>query len=256
VPYTGADAARRNCSDFAKGPLKATGFAHHAYTKKRSPAEPVANPDELTMANVATWGPLLDRLSAQSGGRLPTGLPIYITEFGYESNPPDPRNGIPLLKQARYNELGDFLAFNQPRVKGITQFLLRDAAPQRKFKKNLRKYWFTYQSGLFTTGGKTKPATYAYVLPFIVYPKGPGIVGFWGQLRARPNGSKDVAVVQSRLNAQSPWKQFGPAHPTSEFGFFTGSGAPPAPTAEYRAVYVVPGTGKILGASLVTTAAG
>jgi hypothetical protein len=251
VPYVGADAARRDCADFAKGPLKASGFAHHAYTKKRSPTAPVGHPEELTMANLSSWGPLLDSLSAQSGGKLPSGLPIYITEFGYESNPPDPRNGIPLLQQAQYNELGDYLAYTNPRVKGITQFQLRDAKPDTKAKKNSRKYWFTYQSGLFTNRDQNKPAAFAYVLPFVVYRKGP-LLGFWGQLRSRPNGSKDVAVIQWRANPQAPWTQYGPALPTSTYGFFSTTAKPAAPNAEYRAVFFDRTIGKILPASLPT----
>ncbi|MDQ3677973.1 MAG: hypothetical protein M3401_14460 [Actinomycetota bacterium] len=249
--YTGADAARRNCGDFATGPLKATAFAHHAYTKKRAPSSPVGNADELTMANLTTWGPLLDKLAAQSAGKLPSGLPILVTEFGYESNPPDPRNGIPLLKQAEYNQLGDFLAYNNPRVKGIAQFQLRDASPQKKYKKSSRRYWLTYQSGLFTSRDKPKLAAHAYLLPFVVFPKGPNLLGFWGQLRFRPNAMADVAVIQWRPNPQAGWQQLA-ALPTSPLGFFTTSAAPPAPNAEYRAVYVTPGTGKIYAASLAT----
>ncbi|MGH2840709.1 MAG: hypothetical protein ACRDKY_07790 [Solirubrobacteraceae bacterium] len=249
APYVGADAARRNCADFAKGPLKATAFAHHAYTKKRAPSSPVGHPEELTMANLGTWGPLLDRLSAQSSRKIPAGLPIFITEFGYESNPPDPRNGIPLLKQAEYNQLGDFLAYNNPRVRANTQFLLRDSAPLKKYKRNSRQYWFTYQSGLFTNKDKNKPAVFAYLVPFVAYRKGPAIA-FWGQLRFRPNTSKDVTVIQWRASPSAAWRQLGPARPTSVLGFFTSTAAPPAPNAEYRAVWVNPATGKITASSL------
>ena len=59
-----------------------------------------ARPDEITIANIGTLGRQLDALSAQSGGKIPANMPILLTEFGYESNPPDPRNGISLHKQA------------------------------------------------------------------------------------------------------------------------------------------------------------
>ncbi len=249
VPYAGADAERRGCGDYAKGPLSATGFAHHGYTKKRAPTAPVAHPDELTIANLPTWGPLLDRISLQSGGKIRAGLPIYITEFGYESNPPDPRNGISLSNQAQYNQLGDYLAYANPRTRGITQFLLRDAGPLKKYRKNSRRYWFTYQSGLFTEKDKSKPATFAYLLPFVATRLG-GTVALWGQLRFRPNNSNDVAVIQYRATAQSPWTQLGTPVPTSVLGFFTRSVLAPVPNAEYRAVWVNPATGKIYTASL------
>ena len=76
--------------------LKATGFAHHPYTKKTAPTVAPKNPEEITIANIGTLGPLLDTLAAQSGGKIAADLPIFLTEFGYESEP-DPRNGIPLF---------------------------------------------------------------------------------------------------------------------------------------------------------------
>ncbi len=249
--YTGADAARRDCDDFArKGPLKATAFAHHPYTKKAAPTKAPSNPDEVTMGNIGTLGPLLDTLSAQSGGRIPAGLPVFLTEFGYESNPPDRRNGIPYMRQAEFNQLAEFIAYNEPRVKATTQFLLRDVGPLRKYKRNSRMYWFTYQSGLITAGGRVKPAAYAYTLPFVVYPGAPGVVNVWGQLRFLQNFTEDIAVVMWRPNSKSAWQQVGEPLPTAYRGFFGGAVAAPGPGGEYRAVYVDPKTAKITHSSL------
>jgi hypothetical protein len=249
--YTGADATARRCEDFAKnGPLKAIGFAHHPYTKKIAPSVAPKTPDEVTMGNIGTLGPFLDTLSAQSGGKLAPALPIFLTEFGYESNPPDPRNGIPYMRQALFNQLAEFLAFNDPRVMATTQFLLRDVGPVAKYPKGSRLYWFTYQSGLYTVRGRAKPAAFSYALPFVTFPAGAGTTGFWGQLRFRPNGSQDVAVVMWRPNPTAAWQQVGEPIATSFRGFFTGTVADPAPGGQYRAVYVDTKTGKITHSSL------
>jgi hypothetical protein len=251
TPYEGPDAARRDCDDFVKnGPLKATAYAHHPYTKKAAPTKAPANPDELTIANIGTLGPLLDTLSAQSGGKIPAGMPVLLTELGYESNPPDTRNGIPYAKPAEYNQLAEFLAYNDPRVQATTHFLLRDVAPLRRYPKGSRLYWFTYQSGLVTNAGRSKPAVFAYALPFVVFPSGEGITGFWGQLRFRPNIVQDVAVIMWRPDGRSPWQQLGEPVATTVRGFFTGTVPAPAPGGEYRAVYVDPQTGKITHSSL------
>jgi hypothetical protein len=251
--YAGPEAAARKCDDFARyGPLKATAFAHHPYTKKLAPSKAPATPDEVTMGNIGTLGPILDTLSAQSGGKLPTGLPIFLTEFGYESNPPDPRNGIPYMRQAQFNQLADFLAYNEPRVLATTQFLLRDVGPVTKYPKGSRLYWFTYQSGLYTVRGRAKPAAFSYTLPLVTYPSGAGVMGFWGQLRFRPNGVQDLAVFMWRPDTKSPWQQVGDAVPTSPRGYFTGAVPVPGPGGEYRAVYVDPETGKITHSSLPT----
>jgi hypothetical protein len=249
--YTGADATARHCEDFDKnGPLKAVGFAHHPYTKKGAPSVAPKTPDEITMGNIASLGPFLDTLSTQSGGKVPSALPIFLTEFGYESNPPDPRNGIPYMRQAQFNQLADFLAFNDPRVMATTQFLLRDVGPLTRYPRGSRLYWFTYQSGLYTVRGRAKPAAFSYALPFVTFPAGAGTTGFWGQLRFRPNGASDVAAIMWRPNAKSPWQQVGDAIATSFRGFFTGTIADPAPGGQYRAVYVDPTTGKITHSSL------
>jgi len=252
--YEGPDAARRDCDDFAKnGPLKATAFAHHPYTKKAAPTKASTSPDDVTIANIAVLGPLLDTLSAQSGGMIPAAMPILLTEFGYESNPPDTRNGIPYARQAQFNQLAEFLAYNEPRVQATTHFLLRDVAPLTRYPRGSRLYWFTYQSGLVTNAGRSKPAAFAYALPLVVFPAGEGVTGFWGQLRFRPNGSADIAVIMWRPDARSPWQQIGEPAATSRLGFFGGAVATPGPGGEYRAVYVDPESGKITHSSLPVT---
>ena len=261
--YTGVDATRRGCDDFARtGPLQASGYAHHPYTKKAAPTKAPSNPDELTIANISLLGKLLDTLSAQSGGKIAAGLPLLLTEFGYESNPPDPRNGIPLLRQAEFNTLAEFLAFNDPRVKATTQFLISDAQLLKKYPRGSRLYYFTYQSGLYNLRGQAKPAAFAYAFPLLTFPAGAGITGFWGQLRFRPNGAKDVAIIfwrpapptgkvtSSCANPAAGWVQQGPPVETTFRGYFTGAIPTPGPAGEYCAVYLDPAKDKITHQSL------
>ena len=255
--YTGADAARRRCQDFVRNPtLKATSFAHHPYTKKLAPTVAPKNADEITIANIGTLGPLLDTLASQSGGKIAPNLPIFLTEFGYESEP-DPRNGIPLMRQAEFNQLAEFLAFNEPRVAATTQFLLRDAPPLRRspitgkrYKVGSREYWFTYQSGLYNTRGQAKPAAYAYTFPLVVFPGAEGTVGFWGQARFLPNGTADSVLFLWRPSPSAPWQQIADAIPTSARNFFSGSLPIPGPGGEYAAAYFNVAEGKIAAYSL------
>jgi hypothetical protein len=244
TPYAGPEATARHCDDFAKkGPLKAVGYAHHPYTKKAAPTVAPKSPDEITMGNIGALGPFLDQLSAQSGGLFPSALPIFLTEFGYESNPPDPRNGIPYLRQAQFNQLADFLAFNDPRVFATTQFLVRDVGPVTKYPKGSRLYWFSYQSGLYSVRGRAKPAAFAYTLPFLTYPAGEGVTGVWGQFRFRPNGAQDLAYVYwqpkatSELCGTGSWVQQGEGIPTSFRGYFIGQVLTPGPGGQWCAGY-------------------
>jgi hypothetical protein len=261
VPYTGPAATARHCEDFARiGPLKATAYAHHPYTKKKAPTVQPGVPDEITIANIGTLGPLLDTLSAQSGGLIPPDMPILLTEFGYESNPPDPRNGVPLLRQAQFNQLAEFLAYNDPRVRATTQFLIRDAAPLPQYPKGSRLYWFTYQSGLYNLKGRAKPAAFAYTFPLVIYnPAVEGMTAFWGQLRFRPNGSADNVVIFWRQDAPNGKETCGPSNgwtevvsvaPTNFRGYFEGTMPTPGKGGHYCAVYLDPGKDTITHRSL------
>ena len=86
-----------------------------------------------------------------------------------------------------------------------------------------------------------------------MFPAGEGVTGFWGQLRFRPNGAQDVAVLMWRPDARSPWQQVGEPATTSARGFFSGSLPTPGPGGQYRAVYVNPESGKITHSSLPAT---
>jgi hypothetical protein len=261
-PYTGAAASARKCGDFAsKGPLRATGYAHHPYTKTVSPLVRDANPDSATMANIDELGTTLDDLASKTNN-LPSGLPLFMTEFGFETNPPDPFSGIAPALQAKYNVLGEFMAYNNPRIASQAQFLLADVPPIRTRKKNTKGYWFTYQSGLFYTAGKligtAKPAAYSYAIPFLATPAGvdpaTGAVAFsfWGQLRLLANGLPGAAAtLQFRpKDGSADWAAVGAPIPVDQMGYFTATGVGPAGVpGEWRAAVINPADGSLVASS-------
>lgn len=246
TPYTGADAKRRDCGDLAKGPLPANGYAHHPYTKNLPPTQRDASPDAVTMANVAELGTLLDEMAAKTG-KVAGNLPLFMTEYGFETNPPDPFSGVPFATQAKFNTVGEFLAWSNPRVQSQAQFLLVDVAPNRTKPKTSKSYWFTYQSGLFFLNGKPKPAAYSYSFPFLARPGVDPATGapaflLWGQLRFQNNGAADTVRIQWRpKDGSADWADVGDPVPVDFFGYFDVARTPPAPVAgEWRAVWLRP----------------
>lgn len=230
----GPGSSGAGCSDFDKeGPLKAYAFAHHPYTKKLSPLERDPNPDTITLANFGELGTQLDDLAAKTG-HIVAGMPLISTEFGYETNPPDIFAATSLDQQAQYLALGDYITSTNPRVIGNTQFLLRDVSPNKRYKKNSRNYWSTYQSGLFGSTGTPKPAAKAYPFPFFAIPAshdpatGAPVVNIWGQIRFRVNALSEAApdsvTLQWRASAASPWQVVTPIPVTNKFGYFTANG--------------------------------
>ena len=80
--------------------------------------------------------------------RLYGNMRIWVTEYGYQTNPPDKLFGVSPAKQALYmQQAWDKLAAN-PRVDMMIWFLLRD-------ESRIGAGW---QSGLFTVGGARKPS--------------------------------------------------------------------------------------------------
>ncbi len=248
TPYSGAAAAARDCGDLAKGPLTANGYAHHPYTKNLPPTQRDPSPDAVTMANISELGTLLDELSAKTNGALPGNLQLFMTEYGFETNPPDPFSGVLPALQAKYNTAGEYLAWANPRIASQAQFLLADVAPVRARKKGSKGYWFTYQSGLFYQRGQPKPAAYAYSFPFVATPIGVDaataapVFNLWGQLRFRPNGAPDTVQIQWHPKDNSAgWFDVGDPAPVDFLGYFNVSRvAPFLVPGDWRAAWMRP----------------
>lgn len=245
TPYTGAAAKARDCGDLAKGPLQANGYAHHPYTKNVPPTQRDASPDAVTMANISELGTLLDEMSAKTSA-VSAGLSIFSTEYGFETNPPDPFSGVPLASQAKFNTVGEYLAWSDPRIASQAQFLLADVAPIRNRPKTSKSYWFTYQSGLFFQRGQPKPAAYAYSFPFVATIAGVDpataapIFGLWGQMRFLPNGVGETVQLQWRPKDNSAgWVTVGEPVAVDHFGYFNAVRTAPSPApGEWRGAWV------------------
>jgi hypothetical protein len=239
-PYRGSAAKARGCSSVKKlsilKKLPRLVYAHHPYTKKTSPLKKDKSRDAITIANLDSLPKLLDRIAAKTK-LIPSGLGVVLTEFGWETKPPDNFNGISLEHQAEWDNLGDYAAYLNPRVFATTQFLLFDVPPRKEFPKNSKAYWFTYQSGLYYANGQPKPSAPAYMLPFVIKKSGGGY-SFWGQVRFTANGADQVIQIQRKQG--SDWVADGdPVSVTNSVGFYELT-RPAQKGATYRALWTSP----------------
>ena len=240
--YTGRDARDRRCTTLKRiKKFRTTAWAHHPYTKKLPPNRRDVSRDSISMANVSDLGRLLDQMATRTK-RIARATPTIMTEFGYETTPPDPFNGVTLAQQAAYINEGDYIAYKDPRILGQTQFLLRDVDPVKGAPRNSKRYWFTYQSGLLALDGTPKPAALAYRHPFVVTPSGDRD-RLWGQLRFLPNGMRSQVELQFRPQGAAEFTTVeGPVPVTNGSGFYEAERPSPGP-GTWRAVWRDPGGG-------------
>lgn len=193
-PYRGGAAAVRGCppggaglADAHPALFGAGGFAHHAYGFTGAPTRArAAHRDEAQLADVGRLTATLDRAFARWGQARR--LRVWITEYGYETNPPDRFGGVSWARQAAYLDEAAYLAYRNPRVASIAQFLLFDDLPWARFPARDRRHWGTLQSGLLTADGTAKPSFASFRAPVHVVRVGRGRVVVFGQLR-RPGGA-------------------------------------------------------------------
>jgi hypothetical protein len=207
--------------DFARrGRFAVTGYAHHPYSIIYAPDVGSGEGDDVTFADGFRLASLLD--AAADAGRVPRDLPLWWTEYGWQTDPPDPIRGVALDDQARWLGQAERLAWEDSRVAALAQFLLRDDEPRRAAAPGSRRYWGTYQSGLEFADGRRKPAYAAYRLPFTAptAASAGAPLTVWGRVRpARPGDEVEVQVEFAP--AGGGWQPAGePVRVTSPQGVF------------------------------------
>ena len=125
-------------------------WAHHPYyaaptdtpTTKPTGARG-SPPTAVTLGNI---GDLTRAVTQLYGNKR-----VWITEYGYQTNPPDKLYGVSWAKQAAYLKQAFAIARANPRIDMMLWFLLKDDPSLAG-----------WQSGLITTGGRKKPAFAAF----------------------------------------------------------------------------------------------
>jgi hypothetical protein len=124
--------------------------------------------------------------------------PLWIMEFSWDSNPPDP-GGLQMKIETRWTAEALHRAWSA----GVDTFFwysLRDAPPEPA-----RPFSETLQSGLFFRGptiqeDQPKEVLFAYRFPFVAYPRVKGLY-FWGRT---PNSKEGKVSIQ--LLKQGRWR--------------------------------------------------
>jgi hypothetical protein len=206
------------------GLFQVTGWGHHPYALATRPNSVSRDPDDVALGDLSRLTNTL-RSVFRAYGRGSGGLPVYLTEFGFQTLPPDPF-GLPPNRQADFINQSEFAVYGNPRVRSYSQFLLVDDGPDTRFPPSSFFYWNNFQTGLVwgpSSGleGRLKPAFSAFKVPiFVPLTKSRRAATFrvWGAVRPAPNGTFQSASIQFR-GRSGPFKQIKLATTTNFRGY-------------------------------------
>ncbi|HVL94583.1 MAG TPA: hypothetical protein VM266_01850 [Solirubrobacteraceae bacterium] len=210
---------RFGCSDFR--PIPGDGWAHHPYTLRTKPNARArgARRDDVPIADLPRLAKLLDRLIA--AGRLAPGVRnLWVTEYGYETNPPVEGWIFSPYDQARFLTWAEFLASRVPTNRSYAQFLLRDLPPGAfKVNTSKKRAFGQWQSGLLHDDGTPKVSVYSFRAGLFVQRRKNRRLLLWGRLRLghgittiaierRAPGSRKWRTIFTQAPGQGPTDRF------------------------------------------------
>jgi hypothetical protein len=191
----GSAARVRGCTSFQR--LDVNAVAHHPYTRGagQSFSRRVGSGD-ITLAQIGRLSLWIDRAARQH--RISGRLPIYSTEFGVQTNPPDRFAGTSLGNQAKWINEADFMAWRSSRIRSVAQYEMRDDRSSGAF-----------QTGLRFLSGKAKPGLGAYRLP--IWPvQGRTSTRVWLQVRPTSRlGTPQKVTIQYLARGSRKWRSAG-----------------------------------------------
>jgi hypothetical protein len=229
-PLAGASARSLGCP--ASGPrsrfvaqhpgLFNAAFAHHPYAfpYQGRPDRPYPDPSFVTLYNLPSFEQMLNRIFAAYGRHPSGGVPLYLTEWGYKTNPPNPYVNTSPAQQATLLNQGEYMTWREPYVRGLTQFLLVDSPPKTDKPRGSALYWSSFQTGLEYINGTQKPSFGAFQVPvWLPHPHHGPNVTVWGQLRPANHSITQYGLIEFRGQGSITWQQLTQVQTGSPEGY-------------------------------------
>ena len=158
-------------------------YDHHPYSVG-GPTRKALNPDDVSVPDLGKLTRPV-RAAWRAGRVLPKGHvpPLWITEFSWDSSPPDPQ-GVPMRTLARWVPQ-TLRAFDRAGVRTALWYQVDDQLPTPS-------YAATYQSGLYFADGRPKLIQQAFRFPFTASRRG-ARVAVWLRAPGRRHGDRGAA---------------------------------------------------------------
>ena len=205
-------------------------WAHHPYTSG-GPTHSAYRPDDASLGDLPEMKQLLDAAVKAGHVRSNRTVQFWVTEFSWDSAPPDPK-GVPLALHARWVSEALYRSW-QAGVSLFSWLLLRD----EPFGGNAYCQCGLYLRGDTVAQDKPKPALQAFRFPFVAFSQPNKTVSFWG--RTPGSDAKPLVVEQG---SGSDWKTVATVR-SNRYGIFQGTYPSAAKTGYVRARIVGGDTG-------------
>ena len=183
----------------AKAHARLDAYAHNPYPLRRGETPMSGGCDHCETITMATLPRLLRDVKRAFGTRTR----IWLTEYGYQTNPPDRLLGVSYATQARYMSEAALCAYEAPRVDVLVHYLVEDEPDAAR-----------WQSGVYTASDKPKPALQAFRFPLTEQSRTGRRTELWGQVRP----GKAVRYRLLRWEA-GKWVRVGPDRRTTARGY-------------------------------------
>jgi hypothetical protein len=202
------------------GLFQMSGYAHHPYDFDIPPDRRSRVATELSLANIGQLEQTLNGIFAAYGQSRPGGVPIYLTEWGYVTNPPNPEFRTTLAEQATWLNEGEYMMWREPFVRALAQFLLEDVPSPPPGSATSASWLHAFTTGLMFHNGMAKPALAAYRIPIWLPAAVPGPrVAVWGQLRPADHARLQTGTIEFRPTGQEAWRRLSAVSTRSPEGF-------------------------------------
>ena len=179
--------------------FSASGFADHPYEQASAPNRPThlcgsklcvgapTDPDFADLPQIPNLERTLDHLNSVYGSH--TKFPVWSTEYGFRTKPPDPNLGVSQSTAADYMNWAEYLSYRSPRLYSYSQYQLIDNPPPASF-----------DTGLENPNGSHKPGYDAYRMPLFLPTTSTQAghkVEVWGGVRPAGYARLDTGQAQS-----------------------------------------------------------
>jgi hypothetical protein len=186
-------------------------LSHHPYTSG-SPTHHASVPGDASIPELVEIKRMLRAAVAAGHVQSSGSVRFWVTEFGWDTNPPDP-GAVPLGLHARWTSEALYRMWRAG-VSLVTWYKIRDDATLGLPNSS------TFQSGLYfrcdesLSCDKPKPSLRAFRFPFVAFRSGRRVY-FWGRT---PGGKRAKVIVQQRVGKR--WKRLRVLK-TNGFGIFS-----------------------------------